>query len=258
MPDMNPTAALEQQEGAPAPDGGAPAGDDTYSFKYPLSGKTVVLPKKIGAIETKDFLEDVIGQSNGKFRKEYRTQIDELTQKAATAETLQARIDELELKLLPEEARKAKELENNLKKQESTLKLERDTVQKLTEQLKGEKLGNAISAAASTTAGDLVSPEDAVTLFRAQCSPALVQDGETFKAIAKIDGEEMDISEAWNKWLSSPSKAHLLKNQLSPGGGSAGGQRSSNQSNTMKRENYDRLPSEQQIELAKKGNLKLT
>ncbi len=258
MPDMNPTAALEQTEGAPAPDSGAPAGDDTYSFKYPLSGKTVVLPKKIGAIETQTFLEDVIGQSNGKFRKEYRTQIEELTQKAATAETLQARIDELELKLLPEEARKAKEFENNLKKQESTLKLERDTVQKLTEQLKGEKLGNAISAAASKTAGDLVSPEDAVTLFRAQCAPALVQDGETFKAIAKIDGEEMDISEAWNKWLSSPSKAHLLKNQLSPGGGSAGGQRSSNQSNTMKREDYDRLPVEQQIELAKKGNLKLT
>lgn len=224
---MNPTATPEQQEGAPASEGSAPAGNDTYAFKYPLSQKTVVLPAKIGDIETKKFLEDVIGQSNGKFRTEYKTQIDELSQKAANADTLQARIDELEMKLLPEEARKAKELENNLKKQESAIKTERDTVQKLQNELKAEKLGNAISAAANKFASDLTSLEDAITLFRAQCSPELVQDGETFKAVSKIEGEEIEVSAAFEKWLSSPSKAHLLKNQLSPGGGSAGGQRPS-------------------------------
>ena len=234
---MNPTATPEQQEGAPASEGSSPAGNDTYSFKYPLSGKTVVLPSKIGDYETKKFLEDVIGQSNGRFRKEN----EELSQKAAHAEALQARIDELEMKLLPEEARKAKELENNLKKQESAIKSERDTVQKLQNELKAEKLGNAISAAANKFASDLTSLEDAITLFRAQCSPELVQDGETFKAISKIEGEEMEVSTAFEKWLSSPSKAHLLKNQLSPGGGSAGGQRSSTASKTMKRAEFDAM-----------------
>ena len=61
---MNPTATPEQQEGATAPEGGTPAGNDTYAFKYPLSQKTVVLPAKIGDIETKKLIEDIIGQSN--------------------------------------------------------------------------------------------------------------------------------------------------------------------------------------------------
>ncbi len=234
---MNPTAPNEQQEGAPAPEGGAPAGNDTYAFKYPLSQKTVVLPAKIGDIETKKFLEDVIGQSNGRFRKD----IEELTQKAATVDTLQAELDELRLQSLPAEQRKAKELENKLSKQESALKAERDKIQKLEDDLKAKRLALAITSEVGKMSADLVSPEDAATLFRAQCSPALVQDGENFKEVARIDGEEIELSEAWKKWVSQPSKAHLLKNQLSPGGGSAGGQRSSTTSKTMKRAEFNAM-----------------
>jgi len=238
-------AAAEQSEQA--------AGNDTYAFKYPQSQKTVVLPAKIGNLETKKFLEDVIGQSNGQRRAEYKTQIEELTQKAATVETLQARIDELELQLLPAEQRKAKEYETKLSKQESAIKAERDTIQRLENDLRSKNLALAITSEVGKMSADLVSPEDAATLFRAQCSPALVQDGENFKTVAKIDGEEMELSEAWNKWISSPSKAHLLKNKLQPGGGSAGGGRAVAGVKEMRRADYDALSHEQRNTFLKEG-----
>lgn len=234
----------------------AQAGDtaETFSFFNPQTKSTVNLPNKIGDVETRPFLESIIAKSNEDFRKKYKGEIDTLNQKLTTFDTMQARLDELESLSLPAKEREAKEFQKQLEKERMAAKTAQEKLSSFENAFKNEKLTNAVMQEASKFSDTLHSLDDAVTLFRAQCSPALVQDGEAFRTVATLDGQEMSVSDAWAKWMNSPSKTHLLKNQLASGAGSTGGARQTpGATPVMKKASFDAMNATEKMAFINKG-----
>ena len=113
--------------------------------------------------------------------------------------------------------------------------------------MQNEKLRNAINNEIQKRQ-DLINVTDTVDLFNIQCRPKLIQTGDTWSAVAEIDGSDLSIPEAINKWLSRPEKANLLKINLTPGGGSTGGSKPANGAKTIKMSDFVKLSFAEQNE----------
>lgn len=230
----------------------ATAGDDeVFTFHDPRVDRDISLPKKIGDLDTKNFLQGIIEESRRMVRKEFREKISQYESQLSEAQKLHDRIEELENATLPAKDREAKEYQKNLSKFQTDLEKERAQRTQVESILKAEKLNNALMREAAKYP-DIIDIEQTTTLFQAQCSPTLSIDGDNVKLTAKLNGEETELSDAFTKWLASDRNANLLKNKLQPGSGSAGGSRAST-STTMTRAQFNALSAAARMQYITEG-----
>ena len=223
------------------------AEDEVYEFVDPKTRRTLTLPKKINGVDLKGLHEGIIEKSNTSAKNQYRTQIEELTAKVSDYDDMKNRLSEIETSGLTAAQKAAKENERILKDAEK----HKGEAERLRASLHAEKVGNAVFKVLGTTKG-LVDINKAATLFNAEAKPKLIEKNGEFITVAEYDGQELDISDAYAKWIARDDNKILLQNTLQSGAGSNGGH-SQVQGKTIKAEAFMKLPFAEQNKLIAEG-----
>lgn len=223
------------------------AEDEVYEFVDPKTRRTLTLPKKINGVDLKGLHEGIIEKSNTSAKNQYRTQIEELTAKVSDYDDMKNRLSEIETSGLTAAQKAAKENDRILKDAEK----HKGEAERLRASLHAEKVGNAVFKVLGTTKG-LVDINKAATLFNAEAKPKLIEKNGEFITVAEYDGQELDISDAYAKWIARDDNKILLQNTLASGAGSTGGT-STVSTKTMKRTQFDAMSPGEKSEFIKQG-----
>jgi len=229
-----------------------PAG---FKIFHPTLKTEVVLPEKIGegesAIETKGLIEAIIGKSRAEHRGELTRKIQEYETRLGDYEETKRQLEELEtanMTAAQKAQRDAERTANETKKWQTQ-------AQELQNALHSERLDNALYKMVGSNP-EIFNADQTMKLFKAEASPRLIDDNGNLKPVAVLDGQELDMSEAFKKWIAKETNANLLKNKLTPGGGSNGGQRQTAK-NSMSKADFDALPANERFAFINGGG-KLT
>ena len=206
--------------------------DEVFEFVDPKTRRTVSLPKKLNEIDMKSLIEGVIEKSKTNAKEQYKSQIEELTAKVSDYDDLKNRLSEVETSGLTASQKAAKDAERVAKEAEK----HKAEAERLRASLHSEKVNNSVFKALGQTKG-LIDINKAATLFNAEAKPKLIEKNGEFLTVAEIDGQELDIAEAYSKWIARDDNKILLQNTLSAGAGSAGGT-ASIQSKQMNRTDF--------------------
>lgn len=222
-----------------------------FKIFHPALKKEVLLPATIGegenAIETKGLIEGIIAKSRTEQRGALTKQVQEYEAKLADYEETRQRLEALEGSTMTAQERLKREQETRQKEIEK----HKSEAMHYKQMLHSEKLSNALYKQVSQNP-EIFNAEQAAKLFQAECSPRLIEDGDELKSVAVLDGQELALSEAFSKWIAKDSNANLLKNKLSPGGGSTGGQKVA-ANNSMTRANFTAMKTADQFAFINSG-----
>lgn len=221
---------------------------EIYEFEDPATGKAVKLPLQVGDVNIKSLIENVIARSNAKAKKQYREEIETMKSRLMDFEETKSRLEELETKTLPAAEKEKREIE---KIRQEAIKYKSES-ENILSALASEKLNNSIYKAAIKHP-EIVDTSITTDLFMARCAPKMRNEGGEYKAVANIDGEEMDVVTGFSRWLQKPENKILLKNNLNPGGGSAPNANSNNQGRTITREQFNSMSFAERNEAMKSG-----
>lgn len=224
---------------------------EVFEFKNPKTHRTITLPKILktdaGEVEFQPFLEAIIEKSKTDERNKSRAKMEELELRVKDFDEVQARLSDLESNGLSAAQKAAKESERITKEVERA-KAEAERYRK---SLHEEKVSNAVLKVLGDTKG-LVNINKAATLFNAEARPKLIEKNGEFITVAEYDGQELEISDAYAKWIARDDNKILLQNTLQSGAGSTGGQ-SQVQGKTIKVEAFLKLPFAEQNKLIAEG-----
>ena len=213
---------------------------ERFTFTDPRNRQTLELPQKIGDVDLKGLIEGVIAKSNEDFRKKYKGEIDNLSSQLSEADKLKARLDELESLQIPAKEREARQAQAAIEKAQKEAQTTNERATKFEQAFKAEKLNTAILQAAGKHT-NIRNLDQVATLFKASCSPAVIEDNGEWKVTAKLNGAEFDLDQALSQFLALEQNSNLLSNQLAPGGGSAGGQRTQPSANKVTKAQFDAM-----------------
>lgn len=224
---------------------------EVFQFFHRGLKKTIDFPATIGtgenAIPTKSIIEGIIAESRTEARGGLTQRLKELETQLADYEETKAKLAEIEGSSMTAEQRLKKEQERAQKEIEK-IKTEADRYRA---SLHTEKLNNALYKEVSKNP-EIYNVDQAVKLFQAECSPELVETDGEFQILASLDGNKIALGESFQKWISKEQNANLLKNKLSPGGGSSGGQRGAVKG-TITRAQFDAMGGAEKAEAIKNG-----
>lgn len=225
---------------------------ETFQHKTPLTGKVYTLPKTVGeGVELKTIIEESIAAARKERRETLQREIDELKGQLTESEKLRERIAELE-STLPVKDRETLDYKKQLEKLQKDVESKGQMATKYEAALKSQSLSNALLREAAKYP-DIIDIEQATTLFQAQRSPTVALDGEAVKVLAKLNGDDVDLSESFKDFITSERNANLLKNKLQSGSGSTGGSRASTGGKKMSRAQFDALSATARMEFISDG-----
>ena len=237
--------------GADGADGGGSAGDGSagqadappvFEFKDPKTGMKMVLPEKVGEVNFKGLIGDVIAKSRTDIKREleekYKPLLEKVSQYEATIPELQAMIQKIEDEKLTEAERNQKAIEREKSSLTAKITASEEKAGTFERMFKDTIEENALLASFSSRA-DVYQPDQAFKLLKAEFKVDIVEgEGEgrgKYKVVVHMPGEngtteELDAKTAVEKWLAMPEHNHFIKSNLQPGAGSSanGGRRDQN------------------------------
>jgi hypothetical protein len=212
--------------------------DETFNFLDPKTKKQLDLPKNVGDINLQGLIGNVIEKSktdasreNKKLKSDLealRLQIEDVS---TSKEDLLAKIQEFEDAKLSQEEQAQKKAQREIEKYQKSVA----EMQKTADQYKAlfEQKSIDTDIYGSIGSHDVFNPEQAMIFFKNRFKPYLVQNENGMyetKVKIPIDGieEELNVKEAFDKFIAMPENQNLLKNNLQPGGGTSteGGRKS--------------------------------
>lgn len=224
---------------------------ETFQFFHRGLKKTIDFPATIGtgenAVSTKAIIEGIIAESRTEARGGLTQKLKEYESQLSDYEETKARLAELEGSTMTAEQRLKKEQD----RAQAEIKKREELAAKYRSELHSEKLQNALFKEVSKNP-EIYNAEQAMRLFQAECAPELVESDDGYQIVANLDGNKIALSESFQKWISKESNANLLKNKLTPGGGSSGGQRGAVKG-TITRAQFDALGTLEKAEAIKNG-----
>ena len=219
--------------------GGESGGDTGFEFIHPQTKQKVVLPSKIGEVETKSFIEAVIAKSRtdvkSQLSKEYEPLMKEVEQYKDNNAKLQEMLDKFENEKLTAEERTLKERKRFEDEAKSKVESAMNEASFFKSMFKSTIEQNQILGEFSGRE-DVYRPDQAYKLMKAEFPIEVVEEDDNgkkrYRTIVKLpntDGtlEDLDPKTAVERWLAMPEHNHFLKSNLQPGSGSssAGGRR---------------------------------
>lgn len=224
---------------------GAKEGDPPETFEFEVEGEKLSLPVKAGDVDLRGVLNKITRKASApnkkmeQMTKELDTLKTAIHDKDSTNETLQAKLEEIEMEKLSVEEKAKVQFQKEMDKAAKIAHEKEEESNRWRISFQNEKINNEIGAALSGY--DITNMSQVVWLMKEGGKAAIVEEDGNFRTVLKFEKagaeEEMSPKDAAAHFLGQPENSHFLKNNLRPGGGtSKGGSIDANGNLIMKQE----------------------
>lgn len=213
--------------------------EDKFQFTF-NDGRAVELPKTLEVNGAQVDLSEIINHAGNASRQRTKTDYEaklrvkdgELSALKGEYEALTAQLTEFQDKSLPAKDKALKDLEAKIKSFEAKQAEADAKVKAAFDKFRAERVNNDILRAVNASGVEFHNAKHAVDHFLSDVEVELVEENENYATkvsatLPNAKGEFEAVTgkpeEVFGKWVSLESNAYLVKNKLTPGGGTSKG-----------------------------------